>query len=36
MTWMTGSMARTSPDGVPFLISPGLEYDVDLNQYFLR
>jgi hypothetical protein len=24
------------PDGVPFLISPGLEYDVDLNRYFLR
>jgi hypothetical protein len=24
------------PDGVPFLISPDLEYDVDLNRYFLR
>ena len=24
------------PDGTPFLISPGLEYDTDLNQYFLR
>jgi hypothetical protein len=24
------------PDGTPFLISPGLEYDVDLNRYFLR
>jgi hypothetical protein len=23
-------------DGVPFLISPGLECDVDLNRYFLR
>jgi Phage integrase, N-terminal SAM-like domain len=24
------------PDGVPFLISPDLGYDVDLNRYFLR
>jgi hypothetical protein len=24
------------PDGVPYLISPGLEYDMDLNRYFLR
>jgi site-specific recombinase XerD len=24
------------PDGVPFLISPGLEYDINLNRYFLR
>jgi Phage integrase, N-terminal SAM-like domain len=24
------------PDGVPFLISPRLEYDVDLNRHFLR
>jgi site-specific recombinase XerD len=31
--WLDG---EDIPDGVPFLISPGLEYDVDLNQYFLR
>jgi hypothetical protein len=24
------------PDGVPYLISPDLEYDIDLNRYFLR
>jgi hypothetical protein len=24
------------PDGVPYLISPGFEYDVVLNRYFLR
>jgi hypothetical protein len=30
--WIDG---EDIPDGVPFLISPGLEYDVDLNQYFL-
>lgn len=23
-------------DGVPYLISPALEYDIDLNLYFLR
>lgn len=31
--WLDG---EDIPDGVPFLISPGLEYDTDLNQYFLR
>jgi len=24
------------PDGVPFLVSPTLDYDIDLNRYFLR
>jgi hypothetical protein len=24
------------PDGVPYLISPDLEYDIGLNRYFLR
>ena len=24
------------PDGVPYLISPDLEYDMGLNRYFLR
>lgn len=24
------------PDGVPYLISPEFEYDIGLNQYFLR
>jgi site-specific recombinase XerD len=24
------------PDGIPYLISPELEYDIDLNRYFLR
>ncbi len=24
------------PDGVPYLISPDHEYDIDLNRYFLR
>jgi hypothetical protein len=24
------------PDGVPFLISPALDFDIDLNRYFLR
>lgn len=28
--------AEDVPDGVPFLISPELEYDIDLNRYFLR
>jgi len=28
--------AEDIPAGVPFLISPGLEYDVELNRYFLR
>jgi site-specific recombinase XerD len=28
--------AEDVPDGVPFLVSPGLEYDIDLNRYFLR
>jgi hypothetical protein len=31
--WLDG---EDIPDGVPFLISPRLEYDVDLNRYFLR
>jgi Phage integrase, N-terminal SAM-like domain len=31
--WLDG---EDIPDGVPFLISPGLEYDTDLNRYFLR
>src|SRR5437868_13116139 len=31
--WLDG---EDIPDGVPFLISPGLEYEVDLNQYYLR
>jgi hypothetical protein len=31
--WLDG---EDIPDGVPFLISPGLEYDVELNGYFLR
>jgi hypothetical protein len=31
--WLGG---EDIPDGVPFLVAPGLEYDVDLNQYFLR
>ena len=26
---------RDVPDGTPFLISPALEYDLDLNRYFL-
>jgi integrase family protein with SAM-like domain len=26
---------RDVPDGTPFLISPALEYDIDLNRYFL-
>jgi hypothetical protein len=28
--------AEDVPDGAPFLVSPGLEYDIDLNRYFLR
>ncbi len=28
--------AEDVPDGTPFLVSPGLEYDIDLNRYFLR
>jgi hypothetical protein len=28
--------AEDVPDGAPFLISPALEYDIDLNRYFLR
>jgi hypothetical protein len=28
--------AENVPDGVPFLVSPALEYDIDLNRYFLR
>jgi hypothetical protein len=28
--------AEDVPDGVSFLISPGLGYDIDLNRYFLR
>jgi site-specific recombinase XerD len=28
--------AENVPDGAPFLISPGPEYDIDLNRYFLR
>lgn len=31
--WLDG---EDIPDGVPFLISPRLEYEVDLNRYFLR
>jgi site-specific recombinase XerD len=27
--------AEDVPDGVPFLVSPALEYDIDLNRYFL-
>jgi Phage integrase, N-terminal SAM-like domain len=28
--------AEDVPDGAPFLVSPALEYDIDLNRYFLR
>jgi hypothetical protein len=28
--------AEDVPDGTPFLVSPALEYDIDLNRYFLR
>jgi hypothetical protein len=28
--------AENVPDGVPFLVSPAMEYDIDLNRYFLR
>jgi hypothetical protein len=35
MTWMPGSMSRTSRTA-PFLVSPALEHDHDLNKYFLR
>jgi hypothetical protein len=28
--------AEDVPDGLPFLVSPALEYDIDLNRYFLR
>jgi site-specific recombinase XerD len=31
--WLDG---EDIPDGTPFLVSPSLEYDVDLNGYFLR
>ncbi len=31
--WLDGEDIQ---DGVPFLISPGLKYDVELNSYFLR
>jgi Phage integrase, N-terminal SAM-like domain len=28
--------AEDVPDGAPFLVSPALEYDIDLTRYFLR
>jgi hypothetical protein len=31
-TWLD---ERDVPEGTPFLISPALEYDIDLNRYFL-
>lgn len=36
MILMPGWMQRKYPDGVPFLVSPALEYDIELNRYFLR
>ena len=35
MTWMRGWMKRDVPEETPFLISPALDYDIDLNRYFL-